>query len=68
MGRSGMDLCSNNVGVDFVHIKSFAAYVGGSPTDMECRAAQAGIEIGAAVMLIVLPVSVFALFVRRTIV
>lgn len=39
MGRSCMDLYSNDVGADFVHIKSFAAYVGGSPTNMSvgCR-------------------------------
>jgi len=39
MGRSGMDLYSNDVGAPFVNIKSFAAYVGGSPTNMSvgCR-------------------------------
>jgi 5-dehydro-2-deoxygluconokinase len=39
MGRSSMDLYSNDVGAAFVHIKSFAAYVGGSPTNMSvgCR-------------------------------
>ncbi len=39
MGRSCMDLYSNDVGVDFVKIKSFAAYVGGSPANMSvgCR-------------------------------
>lgn len=39
MGRSGMDIYSNDVGADFVDIKSFAAYVGGSPTNMSvgCR-------------------------------
>ena len=39
MGRSCMDLYSNDVGVDFTAIKSFAAYVGGSPTNMSvgCR-------------------------------
>ncbi len=39
MGRSCMDLYSNDVGADFVRIKSFAAYVGGSPTNMSvgCR-------------------------------
>ena len=39
MGRSCMDLYSNDVGVAFVNIKSFAAYVGGSPTNMSvgCR-------------------------------
>ena len=39
MGRSSMDLYSNDVGAAFVDIKSFAAYVGGSPTNMSvgCR-------------------------------
>jgi 5-dehydro-2-deoxygluconokinase len=39
MGRSCMDLYSNDVGAAFVNIKSFAAYVGGSPTNMSvgCR-------------------------------
>ena len=39
MGRSCMDLYSNDVGVEFVAINSFAAYVGGSLTNMSvgCR-------------------------------
>ncbi|MBA4422864.1 MAG: 5-dehydro-2-deoxygluconokinase [Syntrophus sp. (in: bacteria)] len=39
MGRSCMDLYSNDVGAAFVNIKSFVAYVGGSPTNMSvgCR-------------------------------
>ncbi len=39
MGRSSMDLYSNDIGAAFVDIKSFAAYVGGSPTNMSvgCR-------------------------------
>lgn len=39
MGRSSMDLYSNDVGAPFVDIKSFASYVGGSPTNMSvgCR-------------------------------
>jgi 5-dehydro-2-deoxygluconokinase len=39
MGRSCMDLYSNDIGAAFVDIKSFAAYVGGSPTNMSvgCR-------------------------------
>ena len=39
MGRSGMDLYSNDIGARFVDIRSFAAYVGGSPTNMSvgCR-------------------------------
>jgi len=34
MGRSSIDLYSNDVGTPFVDIKSFAAYVGGSPTNI----------------------------------
>lgn len=34
MGRSSIDLYSNDVGTPFVDITSFAAYVGGSPTNI----------------------------------
>src|SRR5262245_51334078 len=34
MGRSSIDLYSNDVGAAFVEIKSFPAYVGGSPTNI----------------------------------
>ena len=34
MGRSSIDLYANEVGSPFVSIKSFAAYVGGSPTNI----------------------------------
>ena len=44
MGRSGMDLYSNDVGVDFVRIKSFAAYVGGSPTNMSVGCRRLGLK------------------------
>jgi len=44
MGRSCMDLYSNDVGVDFVHIKSFAAYVGGSPTNMSVGCCRLGLR------------------------
>ena len=44
MGRCGMDLYSNDVGVDFVHIKSFAAYVGGSPTNMSVGCRRLGLK------------------------
>ena len=44
MGRSGMDLYSNDVGVDFVHIRSFAAYVGGSPTNMSVGCRRLGLK------------------------
>jgi 5-dehydro-2-deoxygluconokinase len=39
-----MDLYSNDVGVDFVHIKSFAAYVGGSPTNMSVGCCRLGLK------------------------
>ncbi|HUL30773.1 MAG TPA: 5-dehydro-2-deoxygluconokinase [Thermodesulfobacteriota bacterium] len=44
MGRSCMDLYSNDVGVDFVHIQSFAAYVGGSPTNMSVGCRRLGLK------------------------
>jgi 5-dehydro-2-deoxygluconokinase len=44
MGRSGMDLYSNDIGADFVHIKSFAAYVGGSPTNMSVGCRRLGLK------------------------
>ncbi len=34
MGRSGLDLYSNQVGAPFPEIKDFAAYIGGSPTNI----------------------------------
>ncbi len=34
MGRSSIDLYANDVGAAFVDIRSFAAYVGGSPTNI----------------------------------
>jgi len=39
-----MDLYSNDVGVDFVDIKSFAAYVGGSPTNMSVGCRRLGLK------------------------
>lgn len=44
MGRSGMDLYSNDVGADFVDIRSFAAYVGGSPTNMSVGCRRLGLK------------------------
>ena len=44
MGRSGMDLYSNDVRADFVHIRSFAAYVGGSPTNMSVGCRRLGLK------------------------
>jgi 5-dehydro-2-deoxygluconokinase len=45
MGRSGMDLYSNDVGAEFPQIKSFAAYVGGSPTNMSVGCRRLGLNV-----------------------
>jgi 5-dehydro-2-deoxygluconokinase len=44
MGRSSIDLYANDVGVPFVDIKSFAAYVGGSPTNISVGARRLGLK------------------------
>ena len=44
MGRSCIDLYSNDIGVPFEEIKSFAAYVGGSPTNMCVGGARLGLN------------------------
>lgn len=46
MGRSCMDLYSNDVGSAFVDIQSFAAYVGGSPTNMSVGCQRLGLRSG----------------------
>jgi len=44
MGRSSIDLYSNDVGSSFENIKSFAAYVGGSPTNISVGATRLGLK------------------------
>lgn len=44
MGRSSIDLYSNNVGAPFSQIGSFAAYVGGSPTNISVGAKRLGLK------------------------
>jgi 5-dehydro-2-deoxygluconokinase len=44
MGRSSIDLYSNDVGTPFVNINSFAAYVGGSPTNISVGARRLGLK------------------------
>jgi sugar/nucleoside kinase (ribokinase family) len=44
MGRSCIDLYSNDIGAPFEEIKTFAAYVGGSPTNMCVGGARLGLE------------------------
>jgi len=43
MGRSSIDLYSNDVGAPFPEITSFAAYVGGSPTNISVGARRLGL-------------------------
>jgi 5-dehydro-2-deoxygluconokinase len=44
MGRSSIDLYANDVGSPFVDIQSFAAYVGGSPTNISVGAHRLGLK------------------------
>jgi len=44
MGRSSIDLYANEVGAPFVDIKSFAAYVGGSPTNIAVGVRRLGLR------------------------
>ena len=44
MGRSGIDLYSNDVGAPFEQITSFAAYVGGSPLNICVSARRLGLK------------------------
>jgi 5-dehydro-2-deoxygluconokinase len=44
MGRSGLDLYANEIGAPFPDIKSFAAYVGGSPTNIAVGGRRLGLK------------------------
>jgi 5-dehydro-2-deoxygluconokinase len=44
MGRSSIDLYANEVGAPFTEIKSFAAYVGGCPTNISVGARRLGLR------------------------
>ncbi len=44
MGRSSIDLYANEVGAPFVDIKSFAAYVGGCPTNISVGTRRLGLR------------------------
>src|SRR5215472_15896552 len=44
MGRSSIDLYSNDIGVPFVDITSFAAYVGGCPTNIRVGTRRLGLR------------------------
>ena len=45
MGRATIDLYSQDIGVPFEKIKSFAAYVGGSPTNIAVGAKRLGLNV-----------------------
>jgi len=44
MGRSSIDLYSNDIGTPFVEISSFAAYVGGCPTNISVGTRRLGLR------------------------
>ncbi len=44
MGRSSIDLYSNDIGAPFVEIESFAAYIGGSPTNISVGGRRLGLK------------------------
>ena len=45
MGRSSIDLYANDIGAAFEDIRSFAAYVGGSPTNIAVGAKRLGLQV-----------------------
>ncbi|GCE07652.1 5-dehydro-2-deoxygluconokinase [Dictyobacter aurantiacus] len=45
MGRSSIDLYSNDIGAPFVDISSFAAYVGGCPTNISVGTRRLGLNV-----------------------
>ncbi len=61
MGRSSIDLYSNDVGAPFVDITSFAAYVGGSPTNISVGGRRLGLKTAVMTGLGVDPVGDFIL-------
>ncbi len=61
MGRSSIDLYSNDVGAPFEEITSFAAYVGGSPTNISVGGRRLGLKTALLTGLGVDPVGDFIL-------
>jgi len=61
MGRSSIDLYSNDIGAPFTAINSFAAYVGGSPTNISVGARRLGLKTVLLTGLGVDPVGDFIL-------
>ncbi len=61
MGRSSIDLYSNDVGAAFPQINSFAAYVGGSPTNISVGGRRLGMKTAIVTGVGVDPVGDFIL-------
>ncbi len=61
MGRSSIDLYANDIGAAFPDIKSFAAYVGGSPTNISVGGRRLGLRTAIITGLGVDPVGDFIL-------
>ncbi|MDQ7027135.1 MAG: 5-dehydro-2-deoxygluconokinase [Anaerolineae bacterium] len=61
MGRSSIDLYSNDVGTPFVDIGSFAAYIGGSPTNISVGGRRLGLKTALLTAVGVDPVGDFIL-------
>ncbi len=66
MGRSSIDLYSNDIGAPFEQIASFAAYVGGSPLNISVGAHRLGLNTALLTAVGVDPVGDFILdFLKR---
>lgn len=65
MGRSSIDLYSNDIGAPFEQIRSFAAYVGGSPTNIAVGARRLGLNSGVLTAVGADPVGDFILHFLR---
>jgi 5-dehydro-2-deoxygluconokinase len=66
MGRSSIDLYSNNIGAAFSDIESFAAYVGGCPTNISVGTRRLGLNVALLTAVGEDPVGDFILhFLRR---
>lgn len=61
MGRSSIDLYSNDVGTAFSQISSFAAYVGGSPTNISVGGHRLGLNTALLTAVGADPVGTFIL-------
>src|SRR5215204_2247741 len=44
LGRSSIDLYANEIGVPFIEVRSFAAYVGGCPTNVSVASRRLGLR------------------------